>query len=810
VYQFKPYTDRIWTIRERIRDRVLRADPQRLNLRLEAFLKYGGMVPIISRPSITKYIYERLELRIEDDDFFVGGKGKYSFSTSGQSWAMFVDIEKEWTKDAEGIWRNGENQELRLSISQEDLDTLRDVVPKLEQLSSHYKDEWLPDGAAEFIELGASDYGPGRPNALVPPGHLTPGFPKIINVGYGAIRKQAQDWIDERDGNVMGNDMSKYMFYKSVVIACDAATTLVRRYGELAKQKSEAEQNPARKAELELMADSLFWISENPARTFREACQATLLYQLYLMLDNGFPGPSLGRFDQYTWPFLKRDLEEGRLTMDEAQELVDAFFLKANTYYEGDLSKMSRVSGIGNTYQHTTIGGVIPATGEDASNPVTYMVLETVGRLRLHDPTVSLRVHKDTPDELWDCALATSKLVGGLPLFQNDEVIIAGLMRELEFSLEDARDYSLIGCQEVVGSGNDYPAGNGMGAAHTGLWWAIVLSMAINDGINPMNGKQAPLAARSGYLYEMNSIEEVRDAFEKLSRYLFKWYITINNYAEYMMPYNKPLANLSISMEGCMEQGKDCAEGGCKYNSYGGTAVGFATIADSFSTIKYMCFDKKLCTTRELYDAVMADWEGHEPLRQMILAEVPHYGNADPYVDDELKWIVDFYYTLCSEVSSQRSKVYKGGMYSAADHIPQGEVSWATPDGRRAGEPIADAISPAQGRDKNGPTAIFASSVCWDQSRFMDGLALNIRMHPSVLSREDGIAKLRDMTKTYFENGGLECQYNVVDTDTLRAAQEDPAAHRNLVVRIAGYSAYFVELGRDLQNDIISRNENRF
>ena len=258
-----------------------------------------------------------------------------------------------------------------------------------------------------------------------------------------------------------------------------------------------------------------------------------------------------------------------------------------------------------------------------------------------------------------------------------------------------------------------------------------------------------------------------------------------------------------------MESGKDCAMGGAKYNSYGGTATGLATIADSLTTIKYMCFDKKLISTRELYDAVSGQLEGYETLRQRILNEVPHYGNADPYADEELKWCCELYYQICQECYSIRSKVYKSGLYGAADHVAQGYITWATPDGRKLGEPLADAMSPAQSRDKNGPTAVFISTCCFDHHHYLGGLALNIRMHPSVLSNEEGIAKLRDMTKTYFENGGLEVQYNVVDTETLRAAQNEPEKYRDLVVRIAGYSAYFVELGRDLQNDIISRNENR-
>jgi len=809
MYKFRPYTERIWNMRERIRDRVIQADTERLRLKLEACEKYKGIVPLIQKPMQSLYVISNMSLRIEDDDYFVGSKTRHFNGSSGAMWAS-VDVEKGWTLKDDGLWHNPENSELRLSISPEDLKELRQIVPRLREVGAIAgPDKWMPDNAASFIDLGASDYGiPGRPGTLTAPGHLTPGFHKIIRTGYAAIRKQAQDWLDEREGNVMGDDMRKYLFYKAATIACDGAITLTRRFGELAAEKAKSAPTPERKAELEKMADSLAWISLNPARTFWEACQMALLYQLFLVIDNGPGVTAMGRFDQYTWPYLKKELEAGSITLDEAQELVDAFFLKLNTYYEGAFGKMAQTAGIGNTYQHTTIGGLIPETGEDATNPITFMVLETISRLKLHDPTISLRVHKDSPEAIWECALETAKHVGGLPLFQNDDVIIPGIIRELNFSIEDARDYSLIGCQEIVGSGNDYPAPNGMGMTHASIYWAVAFDMAINNGINPMNGKQAPEHVRSGYLYEMNSIEEVRAAFEKLTRWLFKWYVTINNYAEYQQAEHFPFPNLSISMEGCMEKGMDCSVGGCKYNSYGGTATGLATIGDCLTTIKYMCFDRKLCTTRELYDAVMANWVGYEQLRQQILSEVPHYGNADPYADMELKWVVDLYYQVCSECSNQRASVYKAGMYGAADHVNQGEFTWATPDGRKTGEPIADAMSPAQARDKNGPTAVFLSTTCFDHTRFMDGMALNLRMHPSVFSNEDGVRKLRDMTKAYFVSGGMECQYNVVDTDTLREAQLEPAKYRDLVVRIAGYSAYFIELGKELQDDIIARNEN--
>ena len=257
-----------------------------------------------------------------------------------------------------------------------------------------------------------------------------------------------------------------------------------------------------------------------------------------------------------------------------------------------------------------------------------------------------------------------------------------------------------------------------------------------------------------------------------------------------------------------MESGRDCVRGGAKYNSFGGTSTGLATVADSLTTIKYMVFDKQLCTARELYDAYMADWQGHEPLRQRILSEVPHFGNDDPYADEQMKWICDLYYDTCCRMYSERSKVYKAGLYGAADHVAQGAHTWATPDGRRTGEPLADAASPAQGRDVLGPTGVFNSELCFDHSHFLDGIALNIKIHPTALRGEEGAAKLRDVTKAYFDGGGMEVQYNVVSADDMRAAQKDPGAYRDLVVRIAGYSAYFVELSERMQNDIISRTEN--
>ena len=815
MYQFRPVAPRVEEYHQRVRDRVFMPDSEIAMITTEAYQKNESVVPLIRRCRTLYDICSKMTLRVEDGCLFVSNRGK-SFCGTGPSvewdgggWIPRLVGEGHWGEVQEdGYYHSPDDEMLKFRVHPDDVKALQGITEywKTRTITSH-ANSWMPEGYDDFCKLEVCKNVPGAPVMMMTAGHLTPGYPRLMKMGIGKIRQYAQDWIDAHKFNLMGVDVRKNLFYEGVVIMCDAFTVLANRYSALCAEKAAAEADPQRKAELEMMSAGLAHIATEPPATYWEACQIMLLYQLFLFEENHFPAPSFGRFDQLTWPMLKKDLEEGRLDLETAQLYTDYFFLHANMAYGGMPGKgLAETTGIGNTYQHTTIGGVDPDTGEDATNPVTYMVLESVGRIGLHDPTVSLRVNKDTPDKLWDCALETTKLVGGLPLYQNDDVITPAVMKEMGFSLRDARDYCFIGCQEITGHGNDYSAANGISPPNASLHYAPLLDMAINNGVNPWNGQQSP--EHTGYLYEMNSLDEVKAALRRQIEFAMKAQVSYDNYTEYLTAHYATTVALSMCMEGCLESGLDCTWGGAKYNSYGGTATGLATIADSLSTIQYMCFDKKLCTTRELYDAVMANWEGYENLRQTIINEVPHFGNNDPYADEQMKWITDTYYEVCKMLYSERTDNYKAGLYGASDHIRQGKSAWATPDGRRTGEPIADASSPAQSRDKNGPTAVMLSECSFDHSKFMDGLALNIRMHPSALSNEEGVAKLRDMTKAYFDCHGMEVQYNVVDSKTMRNAQADPNAYKNLVVRIAGYSAYFIELGVDLQNDLIARTEN--
>ena len=825
MYEFRPVSDRIRKMQGLIRDRVILVDAEKALITTDAHRKNEHVIPMIRRPRIIKEVCEKMTLRVEDFELIVGNKARQFLGAcvdsewEGCGWIPGAVDSGQWTLRDDGLYHNPDTEEVRLAIAPEDLAALRAIAEYWQtRVITTTANAWQPEGYDELCRLGCTANAPGAPLMMMTAGHLTPGFAKILNVGYGAIRQEARNWLDAHVNNLMGDDADKAIFYTGVTIVCDAVSTLIRRYGDLCLEKAKSELRPERAAELKGMGDSLYWIAENPVRTYWEACQAAVLYQLFLSLESRYPAASFGRFDQYTWPFLKKDLEENRVTMESAQEITDAFFLKANCFYGAVHPSIAIITGIGNTYQHTTIGGVDPTTGEDATNPVTYMALESIARLGLHDPTISLRINHGTqgtqgtqgthgtPTSLWACAMETSKRVGGLPLFQNDEVIIPGVVRELGFTLEDARDYAVIGCQEITGSGNDYPACNGTAPPYASVHHGVVLDMALNNGVNPFNGEACRI--RPGHLYEMETFEEVREAYREMMSYITRAQVSANNYVERLTRYHAPLVGLSISMTGCMESGKDCTWGGCRYNSFGGTSTGLATIADSLTTIKYMVFDKKKCSARELYDAFMANWEGHENLRQQILNEVPHYGNGDPYADEQMRWVCDAYYEVCEQCHSVRCSKFRAGLYSASDHVFQGYHTWATPDGRRSGEPVADGTSPGQGRDVNGPTAVFNSSVCFDHSRFMDGMALNLRIHPTALASADGAEKLRDLVRTYFKNGGMEVQFNIVSSETMRAAQDDPETYRNLVVRIAGYSAYFVELNRDCQNDIIRRTEN--
>jgi formate C-acetyltransferase len=426
----------------------------------------------------------------------------------------------------------------------------------------------------------------------------------------------------------------------------------------------------------------------------------------------------------------------------------------------------------------------------------------------LHDPPQALRVHDGTPDDIWEAAIQTTMIAGGVPTFEYDGVIVPSLVKA-GMSLPSARNYCLIGCVEPAGCGNHWSMSGG--SAFEGYWnMANCFLQAINNGYNPFPNpdgsptKQTGLP--TGYLYDMKSIEDVKEAVLRQMEFFINWQVTLTNLQEYMTARELPLPLVSATMKGCMENGADVMNGGAEYNSTGFMGMGIGNLIDCLAVTEYMVFDKKLCTARELYDAIMNDWDGSERLRQYILNKVPRYGNDDVYADRYAAWVSEKFAGFVNAAHGPRGRFY-AALWPVAFNVTAGLTTAATPDGRKLGQALSDGISPMQQVDKKGPLAILKSVAHIDQSDYPDGTLLNMKIHPSTVSNPESRRKFKALIETFFAMGGMEMQFNILSTDTLRQAQKNPEKHKDLVVRVAGFSAYFVELHPCSQNEIINRTE---
>ena len=790
-------------------------DSERTRIYTDYYKAHEAEHPILKRAHCLYEWAKNRAIWIDDDDIFVGSLGR-----SYRSLHMYVEWNVSWLDELvndsdesfETLWKSGDGQ---MRIPDADRANFKEAA-------RYWKSRCFPARMADLIPEpmygikgdGITDY-LSRTDVLsdMPMGHFSTNYNKAVRVGFGAIRREASAKMAAMEGRVFGDNARRYTFYRAVTIVCDAAILLAKRYAALAAEKAERAEGDLKKKFLK-MADSLNWIMEHPARSTWEALEVVLLYQHMLITDAQQHGLTLGRLDQVAGDFMEDELKAGTMTKEEAQELSDAFILKLQDNLalsrmptkDNVLSQMKSNNGGGFNYttngQHYTVGGV-KKDGTDATNALTLCLLQTAGRLYLADPSISCRIHQGTPDEVWTLAIESSKRSGGIPTLENDDVIIPGLMKR-GISREDANDYTIIGCVEPVVGGAEWPACGCTGKeSFFNLLGCIVL--AINNGKNPKTGYQCPV--QNGFLYEMEQFEQFKEAFADYVRYGLNWCVTGMNVYELMYSENFCSVVASATMDGCMESGLDVSWGGAKYNSTGITACGIGNVADALYAVKHYCFDTKRWTLRELYDALNANFEGYEELYSVLNNEMAHYGNNVEEVDELAAWAMSVFADhLNNDVQGVRGN-WRGGTFTMTVHLDYGMRTMATPDGRRDGDPMADAISPRQGYDVSGPTAYLTSASKLPHIDLMNGDQLNIRFSPSVVAGEEGNTKLRCLIETYFDMGGMQVQFNVVGAVTLYAAQLDPAAYKNLIVRIAGFSAYFVEMPRVMQDDFISRTE---
>lgn len=802
MFELNPITPRVLKLREKYRNTIPSVDAERTRIITNYYKESRNVHPAIRRATALHEVLSKMTIRIEHDELIAGNLGKYfhacvyAVEYNGLDWIADELNNGEFDKKSPADGLAYMDEEDRAYVCDPEI-----IQYWRENDLSALLDANLPDGFETVVSAGVLPHRPDG-SGRAPHGHFNVNYEKAISKGFGAIRQEVSDRLSALSGSIGGQDAEKYFFYKSIVISCDAIILFSKRYAAECRRQAEAMPENIRKQELLRMADSLEWIMENPARTFCEALQILILYHFSIAIEGSTLGISIGRIDQQTYPYLEADLKAGRLTPDEAQEIVDCFFLKLGEFCLAGNSMMNHFIGAYSNNQRLTISGR-KADGTDATNTVTYLCLQSAARLMLHDPTLSLCLHKDSPEALWETGIETVKLVGGIPTFENTDLII-NLLHQRGLSLEDARNFCVIGCVEMSGSGCEFSNVSGP-YSKTFLNVSNVVLQAINNGINPMNGREGGL--KSGYLYDMTSFDDVKAAFAKQMKFFMDWHFSMGNIFEYIGNPQIPIPIASATMDGCMENGRDMVLGGAQYNSTGGAIIGIATAIDSLAAIKALVFDEKLCSARELYDAVMANWEGFESLRQAAANCAHRFGNGDPAADELASWVSELYTSRFNAYIGPRGQ-HRAGMYSAGVNLITGYITYATPNGRKAHDVVSDGGSPTHGADTCGPTGVVKSITSLHPEYYPNGMQFCMRFHPSCVQGPEGTHKLRLFTETFFDEGGMQLQVNVVSADTLRAAQERPDDYRNLVVRVAGFSAYFIELYKGLQDDIIQRTDN--
>jgi pyruvate formate-lyase/glycerol dehydratase family glycyl radical enzyme len=799
MYELSDVTPRVQALRERYREAVPALDAERVRILTDYYRANPNEQQVLKRAHALEAILTKMTIRVEPDELIVGNVGKNFRGCN--LWPEWGGIGWLIAELDSGDYDKKTPAESKMTLDDSDREYLHSVDEFWREHCIGAKvDAALPPELHTLANASILSYGHWG-NAIVPSGHFNANYRKVVEKGFASIKTEALAKLEKLRGRLRGNDAEKYFFYEAVVISCDAVTAFSKRYAAECRIQAQKAPNNTRRDELLYMAEMLDWIMENPARTYHEALQVCFFYHLILSIEGSYLGLTLGRLDAHVGDYLHRDLEAGRLTLDQAQELMDCFFLKmADLFLSGPMMFLRVVGAYSNNHR-ITIAGRKP-DGSDATNEATYLCLQSAARLQLHDPNLSLALHEDSPLDLWEAGIETAKRVGGVPTLDNAD-LVATLLHNRGLSWEDARNFCVVGCVEYSGSGCEYANASGP-FSKSFINLNNTLLAAINNGVNPQIGK--PGGLETGYLYEMETFEDVKAAFKKQLEYFLDWYLALNTISEYVGIREMPVPVASATIDGCMESGHDMMWGGAKYNSTGVATMGVGTLVDSLSAIKYMVYDKKLCSARQLYDAVMANWKGHELLRQRILNEVPHYGNGDPYADEIASWALGVFSRKANSLVGPRGQ-HQAGLYSAAANVPYGYMTWATPNGRRNGEPLSDAASPSHDTEKNGPTGVMQSILSLDPSQFGNGLQFNMKFHPSSVAGSEGNEKLRQLVSAFFAQGGQQVQYNVIDSNVLRAAQTKPEDYRDLVVRVAGFSAFFVELYEDLQNDLIARTE---
>ena len=668
-------------------------------------------------------------------------------------------------------------------------------------------------------------------------GHVTVHYDWVLAVGFKGIAAHAKKALDSC--SVADGDYAKRSrFLQAVITSCEAAIIYAERYAALARKMAGEEKNAQRRAELLQIAENCSNVPANGARSFWEACQSFWFVQQLLQIESSGHSISPGRFDQYMYPYYKKDLDAGKITREFAQELVDCLWIKLNDLNKcRDAASAEGFAGY-SLFQNLIVGGV-NADGVDVTNDLSFMCITASLHVQLPQPSLSIRVWNGSPHELLIHAATLTRTGVGLPAYYNDEVIIPSLMSR-GLTLQDAREYNIIGCVEPQKSGKTE-------GWHDAAFYNMCrpLEFVFSNGMD--EGELVGL--RTGDVTDFKTFDEFYDAYKAQQNYCISLLVNADNAIDQAHAERCPLPFLSGMIEDCVGRGKSVQEGGAVYNFTGPQGFGIANMADSLYAVKTLVFDEKKVTLAEYRDALAANYgrpDGrktekvvrevvgelgqrgvkadpdqiakavaatvggdsgkYDKLLEMIDA-VPKFGNDIEEVDAFARDVAYTYTRPLEKFTNPRGGRFQAGLYPVSANVPLGAQTGATPDGRLAGKPVADGVSPSAGKDTHGPTAAANSVARLDHFIASNGTLFNQKFHPSALSGRQGLENFVALIRSYFDQKGSHMQFNVVSRETLLDAQKYPEKYRNLVVRVAGYSALFTTLSRSLQDDIINRTE---
>ena len=798
VEHFGALTKRMQEFREEVLDEKPYVDAERAVIVTDVYQKHQNQPRVMLRALMLKEILEKQSIYIEDKTLLVGNQ-----ATKNRNAPVFPEYTMKFIIDELDLFEKRDGDVFY--ITEETKQQLREIAPFWDNNNLRARGEaLLPEEVSVFMETGVFGM-EGKLNAG--DAHLAVNYQRLLKeglVGYETRVKELLADLDLTDPDAI----DKRIFYKAVLTVIDGVHTFANRYSILAKELSEKEADQNRKEELLKISHICSKVPYYPADTFQEAVQSVWFIQLILQIESNGHSLSYGRFDQYMYPYYKKDKEEGKITDEEVLELLDCLWIKTLTINKVRSQAHTLSSAGSPMYQNVTIGGQT-VDKKDAVNDLSFLVLRSVAQTRLTQPNLTVRYHKNLNKAFYDECIEVVKLGFGMPAFNNDEIIIPSFIN-WGVKEEDAYNYSAIGCVETAVPGK-------WGYRCTGMSYINfprVLLCTMNNGVDVTSGKR--FTKGYGYFKDFKTYDELVAAWDKTVREMTRYSVIVENAIDKASERDVPDILCSCLTDDCIGRGKTIKEGGAVYDFISGLQVGIANMADSLAAIKTLVYDEKKLTQQQLWDAIMDDFtsEENQKIQQMLINEAPKYGNDNDAVD---QLVVEAYDSYLDEIKKFPNTRYGrgpiggiryGGTSSISANVGQGMGTFATPDGRKAWEPLAEGCSPAHNCDKSGPTAVFKTVSKLPTEKITGGVLLNQKMTPTMIATEENKQKLELLISAFFNRlHGYHVQYNIVSKETLIDAQLHPEKHKDLIVRVAGYSAFFNVLSKKTQDDIIGRTE---